>query len=113
MKPELLLLPALALLAACGAEVPPATPPEPVMLTADQAQIYAASCAVCHSYPGSGAPIAGVLEDWEEELARGLDGMLRITLEGSRGMPPLGGCAYCSEDDFVQLIQFMTGGHAR
>ena len=113
MKRELpLVLMCAALLVGCGDESPPVQA-EPVILSAQQAQAFATSCAVCHSHPGSTAPLAGKIDDWEEGIARGLDGMLQNTLDGYRGMPPLGGCAYCTEEDLTQLIRFMSGGVAR
>ena len=35
--------------------------------------------------------------------------LLVHTVDGYRGMPPLGTCGLCSEDDFRELIRYMAG----
>ena len=74
-----------------------------------QARLFGEICATCHVQPGTGAPIAGQPDDWAEARARGLEQMLARTVNGYLGMPPLGTCGSCSEDDFRGLIRFMSG----
>lgn len=73
------------------------------------AQLFAANCAQCHLRPGIGAPMAGVAADWEARIARGEDALLRNVVEGIGGMPPLGYCGACSEDDLRALTRMMAG----
>ncbi len=72
------------------------------------AEIYNRSCTSCHSVDGAGAPLTGHSEEWNRRLTlRGERGLLASTLKGSEGMPAMGMCADCSEDDFQSLINFM------
>jgi cytochrome c5 len=91
--------------AACGSE-PAAAPP--ASLPPALANTYLAACAPCHARPGIGAPLAGDEADWSERRARGLDALLDSTVVGVGGMPPLGTCGLCSEDDLRQLIAYMA-----
>ncbi len=47
---------------------------------------------------------------WAPRLAQGGSVLLNHTLSGYKGMPPLGSCMDCSEEDFLALIQFMSEG---
>lgn len=106
-------LPLVALLlalAACGRSAPPpaaaskASPADPAL-----AALYESSCRDCHTAPGSGAPQAGDAAAWAPRLAQGKDSLLDHTINGYLGMPPMGMCMSCSEDDFASLIAFMSG----
>lgn len=63
----------------------------------------------CHARPETGAPILGVPGDWRSSAARGEDAMLQNVVYGIRGMPPLGYCSACTEEDFRVLIRLMAG----
>jgi cytochrome c5 len=95
----------LACAAACGA---PAPASDSVALREELAATYQAACAPCHARPGIGAPLAGDEADWSERRARGLDALLASTVAGVGGMPPLGTCGLCSEDDLRELIAYMA-----
>ncbi len=100
---------ALALLVfacACSAEHAPVA--ANVLSDAD-ARTYQAACASCHARPGIGAPLTGVDADWRERREQGMDALLVHTVDGYRGMPPLGTCGLCSEEDFRTLIRYMAG----
>ena len=92
-------------LAACGEPEPPAA----IALSDANARTYQAACATCHARPGIGAPVTGVEADWRERRAQGLDVLLVHTVEGFRGMPPLGTCGLCSEADLRALVAYMAG----
>jgi cytochrome c5 len=96
------LLAALALFGAQGAAA----------LDARLAQVYAATCATCHTRPETRAPLTGDAEAWREATSRGADSMLARSVLGYRGMPPLGTCGFCSESDLRALIAFMTAAPA-
>ncbi len=101
------------ILAACGSDKPakPAAqavsnttlPSDPVL-----ADLYQQTCMACHTRPASGAPQTGSAKDWEARLAKGNDVLLDNTINGYRGMPPLGSCMDCGEEEFAALIEFMV-----
>lgn len=97
----------VACAAACGSEPAPLPPPA-ASLSPELASTYLAACAPCHARPGIGVPLSGDDADWSERRARGLDALLASTVEGVGGMPPLGTCGLCSEDDLRALIAYMA-----
>lgn len=99
-----------AALAACGShtETPPA-PAVQVQLSPQLAQIYARSCANCHSQPATGAPQAGDRVAWAPRVAQGRQVLLDHAINGYKGMPPLGTCMDCTSADFTALIDYMAG----
>lgn len=101
------------LLSACGEAEPPAAvrldvarqgPVDPAL-----AQVYASSCQLCHANPASGAPLAGDTKAWAPRLAQGAETLLDHSINGYQGMPPMGQCMQCSEEQFLALISFMSG----
>lgn len=112
-RPAGALLLASLLLAACGKKEdggPAATadvaaqPSDPAL-----AQVYDGSCKLCHTNPASGAPLTGDHKAWAPRVAQGTDTLLDHTINGYQGMPPMGMCMQCSEEDFTALIEFMSG----
>ena len=97
------LLPALVALASLCAQAQEVAP-----LDSRQARLFGEICATCHVQPGTGAPVVGRPGDWADARSRGFEQMLKHTVDGYRGMPPLGTCGSCSEDDFRALIRFMS-----
>jgi len=111
------LLAGLSLLAALGAchERPPTPPTDADVLAAerlrparaDLAATYERSCMACHGVR-SAAPLTGHAESWRPRLAQGMDTLLRHSREGLRGMPAMGLCPDCGEQDLSDLITFMS-----
>ena len=106
-----LVLIALVLLAACAEEntpaqrsLGPATPADPAL-----ADIYNRSCRSCHAQGQAQAPLTGDREGWAPRLEQGMEVLLDHTIDGYKGMPPMGMCFDCSEDEFRALIRFMSG----
>lgn len=101
-------------LAACNQASPPTSsaPAAASTTTADPAvvRLYGQTCRACHD-PRSrtGAPAAGDVQAWAPRLAQGMDVLVDRTINGYKGMPPLGACMDCSEADFTALIRFMSG----
>lgn len=91
---------------ACRDEREPAAP---IALSDRSARAYQSACASCHSRPGIGVPLTGVDADWRSRREQGLDALLAHTVDGFRGMPPLGTCGLCSERDLRELIRYMAG----
>ena len=108
------MLPALLLLlAACGKTEAPAAP-APVSSAAPAASaelqaIYDRSCRACHAVPGTGAPLTGDAKAWAPRVAQGIDTLLDHTINGFQSMPPMGACMDCSEEQFEELIELMSG----
>lgn len=108
----------IGLLAACGEGEPVMSAEERAAIVAEAeslvpddpalAEIYEYSCYSCHANSDSGAPLAGDVDAWEPRLAKGMDALLESTINGFAGMPPLGMCMDCSEDQFAALIRFMS-----
>jgi cytochrome c5 len=111
----------LALLAACGQESAPGPSPSPTSAIAttttavaapadpELARVYAQTCKACHAVAASGAPLTGDRAAWQPRVAQGLPTLLEHTVNGYKGMPPLGACMDCSEQEFEGLIRFMAG----
>lgn len=72
------------------------------------AEIYSQTCKSCHASPASGAPLTGDAGAWKPRLEKGLETLVRNTVEGYNGMPPLGSCSDCTRDDLRALIRFMS-----
>ena len=98
----------VCLAAACGRgdDLKPATPTQ---LAPALASTYQSVCAACHARAGTGAPFAGNDADWSQRRAQGADALLEHTVNGYRGMPPLGGCGRCSEADLRALVAYLAG----
>ena len=93
------------LLGIAGAPLVAAEPPEARTL-----ELWARSCALCHIDGNAGAPRVGDSDAWQPRLAQGRETLLRHTVEGLNSMPPLGYCMACEREDFLSMIDFMTGG---
>ncbi|MGF6208315.1 c-type cytochrome [Pseudomonas frederiksbergensis] len=102
-----------ALLNGCGDE--PKTPTTRIEAAnamptdAALAQVYANSCKLCHANPAAGAPLTGDQKAWEPRVLQGTDTLLDHAINGYNGMPPMGLCMQCSEQEFLALIAFMSG----
>ncbi len=81
-------------------------------LTQRQTQLLLSNCVQCHARPGIGAPQMGSADDWKQRIVRGEDDILVNVVQGLRGMPPLGYCSACTEQDFRALIRLITGAPA-
>lgn len=99
-------------LAGCGEDAKPPTssgiarsamPSDPAL-----AQIYTNSCQLCHANPAANAPLTGDRKAWEPRIQQGADTLLDHAINGYNGMPPMGQCVECSEEQFLQLIGFMA-----
>lgn len=105
-------------LGACGKGAAPAapaasaTPQAALAAPADPkvAKIFGSTCRSCHAVPASGAPQAGDAQAWAPRVAQGKDTVLNHIINGYKGMPPMGMCMQCSEDDFVAVTEWMSGG---
>ena len=86
-----------------------AAPAAPAQLGPDGARVYQTACASCHARPGTGAPLTGDEVAWAGRRAQGAEVLLAHTVNGYRGMPPLGTCGLCSESELRELVAYMAG----
>lgn len=78
-------------------------------MAADQAILdrYQAKCAVCHNTGAAGAPKPGDAQ-WAKRMEAGIDAVLQNAKKGVRGMPPMGLCFDCSDEELTALIEYMA-----
>lgn len=70
--------------------------------------IYNRSCFSCHAGGVAGAPIPGDAEAWAPRVAKGRDVLLTSVKDGMPpGMPPMGLCMTCTDEDFEAVIDYM------
>ncbi len=72
--------------------------------------IYAKSCIACHSVGVLNAPKLQDAADWSPLLENGFDTVWQNAINGIRGMPPMGTCGDCSDDDIKAAIEYMIEG---
>lgn len=70
---------------------------------------YERFCMGCHAKPGSGAPLTAFAPAWKGLLAKGMPQLLENAKKGLHGMPVIGMCNDCTDDDMRNLITFMAG----
>jgi cytochrome c5 len=72
--------------------------------------IYNRSCFSCHEAGVSGAPITGDDEAWAPRVAKGREALLKSVKDGiPPGMPPMGLCMSCTDEELNAAIDFMLG----
>jgi len=73
------------------------------------AGLYDRACASCHEVTGTGAPLHGDRKAWAPREAAGMPALLASVRQGKGGMPPMGWCPECSDEDFTTLITHLRG----
>ncbi|MDO5652346.1 MAG: c-type cytochrome [Moraxella sp.] len=77
--------------------------------SADVASTYAKTCATCHDSGALNAPKRGDSAKWAAlKSQKGVDGLVKSTREGMPQMPAMGLCQSCSNQDFKDLIDYMS-----
>ena len=74
-----------------------------------QSRVFQQACAHCHVRPGIGVPVLGDEAEWAPRREQGFEALVAHTVEGKGGMPPMGTCSFCSEDDLRRLVAFIAG----
>ncbi len=83
-----------------------AAAPENAMAVGED--IYNKFCFSCHAAGVAGAPMLGDAEAWSILAAKGSDLLLLSTVEGMPpGMPPMGMCMACSEEELTAAIEYI------
>jgi len=70
------------------------------------------NCVQCHADSSTNAPLIGDTKRWIDIFKKGKIEILKSVYLGKKGMPPLGYCSSCSQQDFINLIQLMSGPSA-
>lgn len=74
----------------------------------DPSDIYSGTCATCHNAGVAGAPVLGNAEQWGSLLEqRGIDDIYANAINGIGGMPAMGLCTTCSEDEIRATVDYM------
>lgn len=85
-----------------------AKPAAPQALAANAGEErYKSTCSICHDAGVAGAPKFRNAADWKPRMEAGLDGMLKIAIQGKGGMPPRGTCMQCSDEELLATIKYM------
>lgn len=80
-----------------------------VKLTPTQQELFDRTCKSCHGVAGTGAPGIGDQDAWADRNEQGLETLVDHTINGYGGMPPMGLCMECTQDEFVAFISYMSG----
>jgi cytochrome c5 len=75
-------------------------------------QVNAQACATCHAQGIAGAPITGDAEAWAPRIDKGMETLIRHSIEGFQGnagvMPPRGGVATLTDDEVASAVVYMV-----
>jgi cytochrome c5 len=69
---------------------------------------YGATCFACHGTGAAGAPMTGDAAAWKPRLEKGMDTLVTHAKNGLNAMPPRGLCMDCTDEEFKELIIFMS-----
>lgn len=69
---------------------------------------FNSACTFCHSTGAAGAPKVGDKAAWAPRLEKGMETLVKNSKSGIGGMPPMGMCTTCTDEDFKALIEYMT-----
>lgn len=85
---------------------PPAAPAQVVLKSGEQ--VYKAVCLACHASGVAGAPKAGEPGGWAALASEGQEAVTAHGWVGIRGMPPKGGRADLSLEEFARATAWMA-----
>lgn len=76
---------------------------------ADVKSLYEQTCATCHATGALNAPKTGDKAVWQKlKQEKGMDKLVQATKNGMPQMPAGGLCSQCSNQDFQELIEYMS-----
>lgn len=70
-------------------------------------QVYDTACGTCHAIGVAGAPKLGDAADWGARASKGIETLYTHAIEGFNGMPPMGLCGTCSEDEIKASVDYL------
>ncbi|MDQ2078386.1 cytochrome c5 family protein [Marinimicrobium sp. ABcell2] len=74
----------------------------------DPEDIYNTSCATCHNAGVAGAPVLGDADQWNTLIQeRGMEAIYNNAINGIGGMPAMGLCTTCSEEEMRATVDYM------
>ncbi len=78
---------------------------------ADGKSVYEQACFACHTTGAAGAPKIGDKAAWAPRIAKGMDALKKVTLEGKTGtgMIAKGGRSDLSDADVIAAMEYMIG----
>ncbi|MEE9254924.1 MAG: c-type cytochrome [Pseudomonadales bacterium] len=72
-------------------------------------EVYSSSCFACHDAAIAGAPLFGDAVQWQPRIAKGMDALLKSSIDGILPlMPPRGACMDCSDDELAAAVTYMV-----
>ena len=74
-------------------------------------EVYNAACMACHATGAAGAPKVGDAAAWGERIAKGMDALYDVGINGlaGTGMMAKGGCVNCSDEEVTAAVDYMVG----
>ncbi len=69
--------------------------------------IYNTNCMACHATGAAGAPKMGDVADWSDRMGKGIDQVYANAIGGINGMPAMGLCMTCSDDDIKAVVDYI------
>ena len=70
-------------------------------------EIYGSACQTCHGIGLAGAPMFGEKISWGERANKDLDKLVETVTNGLNGMPPMGMCMDCTQEELTSSVQYM------
>lgn len=70
-------------------------------------EIYTNACQSCHAIGLAGAPKFGDKVNWGERANEDLAHLVQTVTNGLNGMPPMGLCMDCSQEELTKSVQYM------
>ena len=70
-------------------------------------EVYNNSCATCHSIGLAGAPKFADLASWGSRPDEGIEHLTEQVKNGLNGMPPMGMCMDCADEELTAAVQYM------
>jgi cytochrome c5 len=74
----------------------------------DADALFESYCFSWHGTGWEGAPVIGDSTAWADRKAKGMETLLRNTIEGINGMPPKGSCSDCTEAELTSVVELLT-----
>lgn len=71
-------------------------------------QVYSKFCFACHATGVSDAPKLGDAVAWAPRLDKGMDELVKSTINGLNIMPAKGTCMSCSDEELQDAVDYMV-----
>ncbi len=72
--------------------------------------VYDTKCSACHATGAAGAPMMGDAGQWAPRVDNGIETLYTNAVKGINGMPAMGLCMDCSEDEVKAAVDHMLNG---